>query len=205
MQILVYFQNLVICKNLEMTEKEKNNQGLLYNANYDQELIKERAICKELCQEYNNTKYSDFEKRNELIRKIVERTKNNFVVEQPFWCDYGYNIELGENFYSNHNLIILDGAKVQFGDNVFIGPNCGFYTAGHPENIEQRNEGLEFTRPISVGNNVWFGGNVTVIPGVTIGDNSIIGAGSVVNKDIPANVVAVGNPCRVIRETNNEK
>lgn len=188
-----------------MTEKEKCKQGFLYNANYDQELVKEREQCKDLCQEYNNTKYADAEKRNELIRKIIGSSKANFLIEQPFFCDYGYNIEIGENFYSNHNLIILDGAKVRFGDNVFIGPNCGFYTAGHPENAEQRNEGLEYARPISVGNNVWFGGNVTVLPGVSIGDNTIIGAGSVVTKNIPENVVAAGNPCKVIRAVNNEK
>ncbi len=115
-------------------------------------------------------------------------------------CDYGYNIEIGENFYANHNLIILDGSKVQFGDNVFIAPNCSFYTAGHPLDAERRNKGLEYAKPIKVGNNVWIGGNVIVLPGVTIGDNTVIGAGSVVNKDIPSNVVAVGNPCKVIKQ-----
>lgn len=172
-----------------MTEKEKCKKGLLYNANRDPELIKERELCKVLCQEFNETKYLDFEKKNELLRKILGSSTSNTLIEQPFWCDYGYNIEIGENFYSNHNLVILDGAKVRFGDNVFIGPNCGFYTAGHPENLAQRNEGLEYARPISIGNNVWLGGNVTVLPGVTIGDNAIIGAGSVVTRDIPANVV----------------
>ena len=108
-------------------------------------------------------------------------------------------IEIGENFYSNHNLVILDPAKVKFGDNVFIGPNCGFYTAEHPLDAEERNKGLEYAKPIKVGNNVWFGGNVTVIAGVTIGDNVVIGAGSVVVKDIPSNTVAVGNPCKVIK------
>lgn len=114
-------------------------------------------------------------------------------------CDYGYNIHFGRNFYTNHNLVILDTATVKFGDNVFIGPNCGFYTAGHPVDVKQRNSGLEYAKPITVGNNVWFGGNVIVLPGVTIGDNTIIGAGSVVTKDIPANVIAVGNPCKVIK------
>lgn len=188
-----------------MTEKEKCKQGLLHNANYDEELIKERASCKELCQKYNEAKYSDTKKRNELVNEIVGSAKNNFLIEQPFWCDYGYNIELGENFYSNHNLVILDCAQVTFGDNVFIGPNCGFYTAGHPENVKQRNEGLEYAYPITVGNNVWFGGNVAVLPGVTIGDNSIIGAGSVVSKNIPSHVVAVGNPCKVIRQIKEEQ
>ena len=104
----------------------------------------------------------------------------------------------------NHNLVILDGAKVIFGDNVFVGPNCGFYTAGHPIDYERRNKGLEYAYPITVGSNVWFGGGVQVMPGVTIGDNVVIGAGSVVVKDIPSNCVAVGNPCKVIREITDE-
>ncbi|MBO9621047.1 MAG: sugar O-acetyltransferase [Niabella sp.] len=182
-----------------MTEKEKCEQGMLYAAN-DEVLTNERSICKNICQQYNQTEYSNTEKRNELLRKIIKKNKQHFVIEQPFWCDYGYNIELGENFYSNHNLVILDCAKVTFGDNVLIGPNCGFYTAGHPANIQQRNEGLEYAKPITIGNNVWLGGNVVVLPGVTIGDNTIIGAGSVVTRDIPGNVVAAGNPCRVLKE-----
>jgi maltose O-acetyltransferase len=189
-----------------MTEKEKCEQGLLYNANYDQELINERLIAKDLCREYNNLKNSDSEGRTSLLRKILGKTNGNIWVEPTFWCDYGYNIEVGENFYSNHNLVILDCAKVTFGDNCFIGPNCSFYTANHPINVEQRNEGLESAHPITVGNNVWFGGNVVVLPGITIGNNSVIGAGSVVTKDIPDNVVAVGNPCRVIKTiTENNK
>lgn len=134
------------------------------------------------------------------MKKILGKTKEKFFIEQPFVCDYGYNIEIGENFYSNHNLTILDGAKVQFGDNVFVAPNCGFYTAGHPLDYETRNKGLEYAKPIKVGNNVWIGGNVVVLPGVTIGNNVVIGAGSVVNKDIPSNSVAVGNPCKVIKK-----
>ncbi|GET06446.1 hypothetical protein SY212_14760 [Ligilactobacillus agilis] len=110
-----------------------------------------------------------------------------------------YNIELGENFYANHNLVILDGAKVTFGDNVFVAPNCGFYTAGHPLDYERRNAGLEYAYPITVGDNVWIGGGVQVMPGVTIGSNVVISGGSVVTKDIPDNCVAVGNPCKVIR------
>ncbi|MGV3704455.1 MAG: sugar O-acetyltransferase [Arcticibacter sp.] len=188
-----------------MTEKEKCHQGLLYDANFDEDLRNDRIRVKELCQEYNETRYADTAKRSDLIRKIVSRSGNSFLVEQPFWCDYGYNIELGENFYSNHNLVILDCVTVKFGDNVFIGPNCGFYTAGHPEDVTQRNAGLEYARPITVGNNVWFGGNVVVLPGVTIGDNAIIGAGSVVTKDIPAGVLAVGNPCKPIREVKQDR
>ena len=124
------------------------------------------------------------------------------LIEQPFYCDYGYNVHVGENFYANYNLVILDEAPVTFGDNVFIAPFCGFYTAGHPLDAAERNRGLEYARPITVGRNVWFGANVTVLPGVTIGDNCVIGAGSVVNKDIPAGTMAAGNPCRVIKSIN---
>lgn len=181
-----------------MTEKEKCAEGLMYNANYDEELIRERIVCKDLCQDYNQIRSSDMESRSAKMKEIIE-VKGEFLIEQPFMCDYGYNIEIGKNFYSNHNLIILDAAKVTFGENVFIAPNCSFYTAGHPVNATERNEGLEYAHPITVGDNVWIGGNVVVLPGVTIGNNSIIGAGSVVNKSIPDNVIAVGNPCKVVK------
>lgn len=138
------------------------------------------------------------------MSKLLGKTKGNFYVTAPFYCDYGYNIEVGENFYSNHNLVILDGGKVTFGDNVFIAPNCCFSTAGHPLDSEQRNKGLEFAYPITVGNNVWFGAGVIVLPGITIGDDVVIGAGSIVNRDIPSGVIAAGNPCRVIREITEE-
>lgn len=187
-----------------MTEKEKAVAGMLYDANYDEELAKERLACKDLCAEYNQLKPSDVEMRKSLMKKLLGKTGDTFWIEQSFWCDYGYNIELGENFYSNHNLVILDAAKVTFGENCFIAPNCGFYTAGHPFDVEQRNQGLEIAWPITVGNNVWIGGNVAVMPGVTIGDNTVIGGGSVVTKDIPSGVVAAGNPCRVIRKITEE-
>lgn len=187
-----------------MTEKEKCNAGQLYNANYDSDLLKERVKCKDLCFQFNQLLPSNEEEQTKLIKQIVGKTGKAFVITAPFWCDYGYNIEIGENFYTNHNCVILDGAKVTFGDNVFIAPNCCFSTAGHPIDFVQRNEGLEFAYPIKVGNNVWIGAGVIVLPGVTIGDNSIIGAGSVVNKDIPANMIAVGNPCRVLREITKE-
>lgn len=182
-----------------MTEKEKMLAGELYNANYDEDLIKERAKAQDLCKEYNDLKPSEVEKRVEMINKIFGKVGKKPIVEQNFWCDYGYNISVGDHFYMNHNCIILDGAKVEFGDNVFIAPNCSFYTAGHPLEIELRNKGLEYAKPIKVGNNVWISGNVTVLSGVTIGNNVTIGAGSVVTKDIPSNVVAYGNPCKVIR------
>lgn len=185
-----------------MTEKEKMLAGELYDAGSDELLLNERYLVKDKCFEYNKIKPSDLEARKTLMKNILGKTKNNFLIEQPFICDYGYNIEIGENFYSNHNLTILDAGKVKFGDNVFVAPNCGFYTAGHPIDAKTRNKGLEFAKPIVVGNNVWFGGNVIVLPGVTIGDNCVIGAGSVVNKDIPPNSIAVGNPCRVIKKIN---
>ena len=182
-----------------MDEKEKMLAGELYDANYNKDLMEERLIAKDKCFEYNNIKPSKIEERKELMRQILGKTGNQFLIEQPFICDYGYNIEIGENFYSNHNLVILDANKVKFGNNVFVAPNCGFYTAGHPLDYEARNKGLEYAKPIEVGNNVWIGGNVVVLPGVSVGDNVVIGAGSIVTKDIPSNSVAVGNPCRVIK------
>ena len=182
-----------------MTEKEKARQGLLYDANYDEELLAERRRCKELCFQFNQLSPLKELEQKEIIGKLFGKTKENFCVTAPFYCDYGYNIEIGENFYSNHNLVILDGAKVKIGDNVFIAPNCCITTAGHPINIDERNRGLEYAYPIKIGNNVWIGAGVNILPGVTIGDNVTIGAGSVVNKSIPANSIAVGNPCKVIK------
>ena len=134
------------------------------------------------------------------MKKLLGKTKDKFTILSPFWCDYGYNIEIGENFFVNHNCVILDCAKVTFGDNVFVGPDCGFYTAGHPLDYEIRNQGFEYAYPIKVGDNVWIGAGVRVMPGVTIGDNVVIGGGSVVTKDIPSNKIAYGNPCKVIRD-----
>lgn len=182
-----------------MTEKEKMLQGMIYDANNDAALIAERLECKELIRDYNDLRPKDVEARDALLRRILGDVKGDILIEQPFYCDYGFNISVGKNFFANFNMVVLDEARVVFGDNVFIGPNCGFYTAGHPIDSIERNKGLEFARPIIVGNNVWIGTNVTVVPGVTIGDNCVIGAGSVVTKDIPDNTVAVGNPCKVIK------
>ncbi len=182
-----------------MNEQEKMLSGVLYNP-LDENLVEQRNKCKILCQQFNSMSYQDNIAKKEILTQILGKSKGEFTIEPYFWCDYGYNIELGENFYSNHNLVILDPGPVVFGDNVFIGPNCSFYTAFHPLDYKTRNKGLETQKPIKIGNNVWFGGNVTVLGGVTIGDNSVIGAGSVVVRDIPENSVAVGNPCSVIRK-----
>ena len=183
-----------------MTEKEKRENGQIYNPNYDEELRGEMVKAQDLCFDYNNLQPSNLEERKNQIKKIVGKIGENFLIEQPFMCDYGYNIEIGDNFYSNHNLIILDAAKVIIGDNVFIAPNCGIYTAHHPIDVIERNRGLEYASPVKIGNNVWIGGNVIILPGVTIGDNCTIGAGSIVTKDIPENSVAYGNPCKVAKK-----
>lgn len=172
---------------------------MIYDANNDPLLIEERQNCKELCRDYNDLRPTDIQSRNFQLHKTLGHIEGELIIEQPFQCDYGYNISVGMNFYANFNMVILDEARVTFGDNVFIAPNCGFYTAGHPINPEERNKGLEYARPITVGNNVWIGAGVCVLPGVAIGDNSVIGAGSVVVSDIPANSIAVGNPCKVIK------
>lgn len=175
-----------------MNEKEKMLSGNLYNPLLGG-LQEEHLRARELCRKYN----SEFDPK--YLKELLGKTGKQYHIETNFFCDYGYNIEIGENFFSNYNLVILDPARVTFGDNVFIGPNCGFYTPEHPLDAKTRNKGLEYAKPIKVGNNVWFGGGVTVMGGVTIGDNVVIGAGSVVVKDIPSNVVVAGNPCRVLK------
>lgn len=187
-----------------MTEKEKMLKGVLYDANYDKDLISDRKKAKDLCFLYNTTLPSDEDRLKNIISDLGIKTQGDFSVMAPFYCDYGYNITLGHKFDANHGLTILDGGKVSFGDNVFIGPNCTFTTAGHPLDTKRRNEGLEYAHPISVGDNVWFGANVTVLPGVTIGSDVVIGAGSLVNKDIPSGVLAFGKPCKVYRKITKD-
>jgi len=182
-----------------MTEKEKAKNGYLYNSS-GEELLHERMICKDICYDFNACKPSDTKGQEKLIKKLFGAVKGNFQITAPFWCDYGYNIKIGNNFYANHNLVILDCAEINFGDNVLIGPNCCISAAGHATDPNQRNEGLEIALPINVGNSVWIGAGATLLPGVTIGNNVIIGAGSVVNKDIPSDCIAVGNPCKVLRK-----
>lgn len=182
-----------------MTEKERMINGRLYNPLTD-ELREDMKECKLKLYKYNNMTMDMLKERTELLKDILGSTKEQAYIEPPFYADYGKNISVGESFYANYNLHILDCAKVTIGDYVLIGPMCGIYTAGHPIDAEIRETGLEFAKEIKIGNHVWIGGNVTINPGVTIGNNVVIGSGSVVTKDIPDNCVAVGNPCKVIRE-----
>lgn len=182
------------------TEKEKAAEGLLYNANYDKELQDEMKRAKCVLFKYNQLPPDREEEKDQILRTFLGKKGKGTVILSPFHCDYGYNIEIGDHFFANVNLVILDGAKVRVGDNVFIAPNVGIYTAGHPFDVAQRNEGLEYAFPVTIGDNVWIGAQVCILPGVTIGENTVIAAGSVVTKDIPANTLAAGNPCRVIRE-----
>lgn len=187
-----------------MTEKEKATLGLLYNNNHDEELIHERLACQTRCHEYNQLSPQNIKERQRLIKRIVCEIGDGFQIEQPFHCDFGYNIHIGKNFYANYNLVILDEATVTIGDYVFIAPDCGLYTAGHPINAVQRNAGLEYAKPITIGNHVWIGGGVRIMPGITIGSNVVIGSGSIVTKNIPDGVIAAGNPCKVLREIAEE-
>ncbi|MGF7072267.1 sugar O-acetyltransferase [Mucilaginibacter sp. R-33] len=182
-----------------MTELEKMISGELYNAG-DAELVAARSKARQLFTQYNAASYDDKETKTALLKQLLGSFKGNIDVQSPFYCDYGFNIIAGNNLFLNFNCIILDCARVTFGDNVFLAPNVQLYTAYHPVMAAERIKGPEYAAPITIGNNVWLGGGVIVCPGVAIGDNTTIGAGSVVTKSIPANVVAAGNPCRVIRE-----
>ena len=187
-----------------MTEKEKAARGEWYDANNDTTLIQERLYAKDLCYNYNSLRFHSEEEQHEILSKLLFDTGFNCQITAPFYCDLGYNISVGDNFFANHNLVIIDSARVTIGDNVFIGPNVGIYCAEHPIDIKRRNLGLERAKAITIGNNVWIGGGVHICPGVKIGDGAVIGAGSIVINGIPDNVVAVGNPCRVIRKIEQE-
>ncbi|MBQ6976831.1 MAG: sugar O-acetyltransferase [Selenomonadaceae bacterium] len=183
---------------IKLTAKTEMLNGEWYNANFDEELLRERIFVKDLCFDFNNTKLCDAEKRRELLKKILPNVDVTTIeILSPFIVDYGYNIFIGEGSFFNHNIYLMDCAKIQFGKKCFVGPNCGFYTAIHPFDVERRNAGFEIAKPISIGNNVWIGADVSILPGVTIGDNCVIGAKSLVSKDIPSNVLAFGNPCKV--------
>lgn len=180
-----------------MTEREKMTAGLPYSV-MDEELIRLHRTCVDACVLCDAILPSKLEERREKLRRILGRTGKNFLIEPGFRCDYGFNIEIGENFFANYGLVILDCAPVIFGKNCFIGPQCGIYTAVHPLDAKERACGVEWAKPVTVGDDVWMGGHVTVLPGVSIGSGTVIGAGSVVTHDVPSGVVAAGNPCRVL-------
>ena len=182
-----------------LTEQEKMKRGRLYDATAPELLVQLQATRDKLFELNYRLRPSQTEEREHLLREIIGSTPERFTIVSPFFCDYGHNIHVGKNFFANYNCVMLDEAPITIGDNVLIAPNVGLYTAGHPIDVERRNQWLEYAWPITIGNNVWICGGVTITPGVTIGDNTIIAAGSVVVGDIPANVIAGGNPCRVIR------
>ncbi len=173
--------------------------GQMYDA-VEPELVELLDATADRIHRLNQIPPSRRQEREAILRDLLGRTGERFKIVGNFFCDYGFNISVGEDFFANTGLVILDEAPVTFGDHVFLGPGCHFYTAGHPLDVERRNKGMEYSLPITVGNNVWMGGHVSVMPGVTIGDNTVIGGGSVVVKDIPAGVLAAGNPCRVIKK-----
>ena len=194
------FTHVIRNKKILFKEKFKMLKQKLHNPSLDYPLLIERLKCKKWCHKYNKLSPEKIRKRCKILSKILGKTGGVFIIEQPFMCDYGYNIEIGENFGSNHNLLILDSARVSFGDNVMVGPNCSFITTKHPVLPKNRQKGVQWAEPIVVQNNSWICANVTVLAGVTIGENSIIGAGSVVTRDIPPNSFAVGIPCKVIKQ-----
>lgn len=186
-----------------MNQKERKQAGLPYRV-CDAGLMDEQAENKKRVFEFNNCPPWEQEKMADLIRRIFGKTGNDPWVISPFHCDYGYNIEVGDNFICNYNCVMLDVNKITIGDNVKIGPNVTITTAGHPVHPVTRNSGYEYGIPITVGDNVWIGCNVVINPGVNIGRNTVIGSGSVVTRDLPADVIAVGNPCRVMRKITDD-
>ncbi len=188
-----------------MTEREKSYAEMLYQPG-DPELAADRDVTVRKLYQYNNMDPLDRDGRRAAIGGILGKTGKNCVVEQPLFCTYGYNTTLGDNCFINVNCKLMDSGKITIGNNVFIAPNVCIITEEHAMDVKQRLEGLEYTHPVHIGDNVWICTGALVLPGVTIGANSIIGAGSVVTKDIPPNSLAVGNPCKVIRElTKNDQ
>ena len=182
-----------------MTEKELMLSGQLYSAE-DSQLLKELNATKEVIHHYNALKPSQTEERLSVLKGLLGHIGDeNIIINQPFYCDYGRQISVGKHFFANFNFTVLDEAAVTIGDNCFIGPNVSIYTACHSTNPAERRTRKEWAEPVTIGNDVWIGGSVTILPGVTIGNGVTIGAGSVVTKDIPDNVVAAGNPCRIIK------
>ncbi|BFU60692.1 galactoside O-acetyltransferase [Rodentibacter sp. JRC1] len=186
-----------------MTEYEKMMAGLAHLP-AKKELKDLRRRAREILFEFNRTSPNDDIKQNILLRKLFGQADETTSVNEPFHCDYGVNIKVGKNFFANYHCVMLDNGGITIGDNVMFAPNVSLYTVGHPLDTDLRNEGWEQAKPITIGNNVWIGGNVVILPGVTIGDNVVVGAGSVVTKDLPSNVLALGNPCRVVREITEQ-
>jgi acetyltransferase-like isoleucine patch superfamily enzyme len=180
-----------------MDMKNRRAQELPYIT--DVSIMEEQRECRKILQRLNTIDVSDFDGIGEIVKELLKGAQNPFI-NPPFYCDYGKNIFVGKNFYANYNCTILDVAKVEIGDNCFLAPNVAIYTAGHPIHPDSRNSGYEYGIAVTIGDNVWIGGNSVITPGVHIGDNVVIGAGSVVTRDIPSWSVAAGNPCRVIRK-----
>ncbi|MBO5814597.1 MAG: sugar O-acetyltransferase [Bacteroidales bacterium] len=182
-----------------MTEKEKMLAGMVYSA-VDRQLLEELNAVKEVVHRYNTLSPADAAGRLDILKGLLGNIADDeIIINQPFYCDYGKQISVGKRFFANFHFTVLDEAKVTIGDDCFIGPNVSIYTACHSTDPIERNTRNEWAKPVTIGNNVWIGGSATILPGVTIGDNVTIGAGSVVTRDIPSNVVAAGNPCKVIR------
>lgn len=179
-----------------MTNRERRDAGMAYIS--DDRVLEEQAVCRRILQRLNFMDRSDFEGIKETVKELLGKSEEAFI-NPPFYCDYGTHIEVGKNFFANYNCTILDVAKVKIGDNCQMAPGAAIYTAGHPVHPVTRNSGYEFGKEVTIGDNVWIGGNAVICPGVHIGNNVVIGAGSVVTRDIPDWAVAAGNPCRVIR------
>lgn len=180
----------------------RRDKGMAYIT--DESVFAEILESRKLVQEFNRTDCTDFDKLQNLTQKLIGKVGKNCTITQPFYCDYGKHITIGDNFFANYNCVILDVAKVEIGNNVFFAPNVSVYTAGHPIHHIPRTALWEYGAPVKIGNNCWIGGNTVINPGVSVGDNTVIGSGSVVTKDIPSNVIAAGNPCKVIREITDE-
>ncbi len=181
------------------SEKEKMLAGELYQA-FGEELFRERQEAKRLCRRFNETTEEQMELRGEVLRQLLGSCGPNAFIEPSFRCDYGYNLHVGENFYANYDLIVLDVCEVRIGKNCMIAPRVSIFTAAHPIDAATRISGLEYGRPVAIGDNVWIGGHAVINPGVTIGNNVVVAAGAVVTKDVPDNVVVAGVPARIIRE-----
>jgi maltose O-acetyltransferase len=186
-----------------LSDRTKMLSGALYTP-WDPELVAARAACRSLLWAFNATRQDEIEARRSLLAQILGRAGANTWIEPPFFCDYGFNIETGDGAYFNFNCVLLDCAPIRIGAGALLGPNVQLYSGTHPIDPAERRTGLEYGLPITIGDNAWLGGSVIVCPGVTIGADSVIGAGSVVTRDIPEGVVAAGNPCRVIGEARGQ-